>query len=73
MKWFSRQLGDDAVVTLHPKKSRLWRRVSVTYATKDGSPVLRSECSWRTVNGVVFVLRRSTLFVEFRRRSKWRR
>lgn len=73
MKLFSRKLGDGALFTLHPKRVVLWRRVNLLHATKDGSPVLRGETSWRTINGVAFVLRRSTLLVEFRRRSQWRR
>lgn len=72
MKWFSRKLGEGAVFTWHPKRVRMWRRVTVLHANPSGGPVLREEGSWRTVNGVAFVLRRSTLLVEFRRRSVWR-
>jgi hypothetical protein len=73
MKLFNRKLGSGAVFTLHPKRVRLWRRVSALHAMPDGGPVLRSESSWRTINGVAFVFRKSTLLVEFRRRSVWRR
>lgn len=73
VRWFSRKLSDGAIFTLHPKRVVLWHRVNVLHAQKDGSPVLRSESSWRTVSGVAFAFRRSTLLVQFRGRKEWDR
>jgi hypothetical protein len=65
-KLFSRRVMDGAVITLHPKRVVLWRRVTLLHAAKGGKAVLRGESSWRTVSGVAIALRRSTLMIQWR-------
>lgn len=43
------------------------RRVGFMHAHKDGAPVLRSESSWRTINGVYVNTKWGWLRVLFRR------
>lgn len=63
-KWFGREgrlvprfLGD--------------HRVGFMHAHKDGSPVLKTESSWRTINGIYGNILGGYFTFQFRRCLKW--
>lgn len=74
---FSRRMQDNAVIYLHYRpmltvQGAFGNRLGWLHATSSGAPVLRSEASWRTISGVIVVLPKSTLFIQFRRWIRWR-
>lgn len=49
---------------IHPSRSKyLWRMMGVWHSKKDGSPVLKTDSSWRTVSAVYIRLRTGNLLV----------
>jgi hypothetical protein len=47
------------------------RRMGFMHAHKDGAPVLKTESSWHTINGVYLNTRWGWVSVLFRRRGEW--
>ena len=47
--------------------------VHLVHANKDGSCVLKTEASWRNINGILIRTRRHQLFLHFRRRPPYLR
>lgn len=68
IKLFSRRLGDAAIVTVYNRRTLLR---GIVHAQHGGAPVLKGDSSWRTVAGVIFPFRDSTVLIQVRRWARW--
>lgn len=69
VKLFSREpkYAGKAIVWVHRSRYAIYPRLAWNYARPNGGPVLKTEKSWRHINGVLFRVGQSTTWVTFRR------